>query len=248
MPLGTFKRVGDFSKKGSFEDEADRRILSNPAIVERIREKFAGIPQTIDMYFVNVPGETGVRVTRELGRISVESAIEFLPRGTSLNPEAITVIYTNNAADDKVPMTPWIIAHRLGHAFRSGQREKNPAFIAATASFEAYITRIGICAYDIQRYDEEDITMLCMSLLTFRSARQGMLRNYREAIYEVLAQYMTTGKIELNPLPTHIGDKEVADDKEKLEETDILMHSLKVKVEEGFKQALEFAVGKIWLI
>lgn len=35
-----------------------------------------------------------------------------------------------------------------------------------------------------------------------KSAREGKIRNWYEFGYELLAQYMVTGKVKLNPLPT----------------------------------------------
>ena len=38
-------------------------------------------------------------------------------------PDVITVVFTNNTGDRRLPLTPWIMAHRIGHAVQATGRQ-----------------------------------------------------------------------------------------------------------------------------
>lgn len=98
-PIDQFQTIGDFSKGSSFTRKADRAILSNPKAVEKIKDKFSGVEQTFDMYFVNT--KEG-RKYSEVGEVEENFIRNELKLDTPINRNNITVFYTNNKGDEGV--------------------------------------------------------------------------------------------------------------------------------------------------
>lgn len=229
-PLADLQAIGDFTKGHSMRSAADRKLVTNPANVKLIEKKFSGCPQVFNLYFVNKVGlasvlETGL-VTKEWVSDNLgPDVVRAMQKG---DPDGITAIFTNNIADEKMPMTPWIIAHRLGHAFSRnnfyGQSPNNPPYTemgdnlireSANILQEAYQYDSGVSgmkslrflpygggdnALNLFRKKQLLFTSFFESIGTFRSARTGDLRDYFEMQHELLAQYITTGSIHFKPL------------------------------------------------
>lgn len=125
-PLNDYQTIGDWSKGSSFRDKRDRMILQHPKSIERTRKKFGNTNYDFDFYFVNSAKanrhtEVGVVppewVKDNLGD-EVYNAIE-----KNLGQDHIQVIFTNNKGSERVPLTAWMMAHRLGHALNAKGRD-----------------------------------------------------------------------------------------------------------------------------
>lgn len=135
-PIEDYQLVGDFSKAQSFHNKVDRRLVSNPRYIERIKNMFAKTQLDFRMYFVNSrnamlghaervePGEyqrrepymeEGVVTMKWLQQKMPEELAQMEQQG-GFNPQGINIIFTNNRGDERAPMTGWIIAHRIGHS------------------------------------------------------------------------------------------------------------------------------------
>ena len=132
-PIGDYKPIGNFDKSHSFRDKRDRTLITNPRSVECLKDKFNNTTHDFNMFFVNLPGagrhaEVGIlkggigEVERRLGKQVADEV------SRSNLEDAINVIFTNNNGAEKMVMTPWIIAHRIAHAFArvNGRRENQP--------------------------------------------------------------------------------------------------------------------------
>lgn len=207
-PIEDFKTVGDFSKPGQGWDKSSAKLLSNERGVEKIKQKWSKTSQNFNMYMIKKPG---VKEFSEKGRVNPE----FIEKELGLNPEefkmgedsdAITVFYVSNLGDQKVPMTAWIMAHRFAHAIQATVRNRTDATIAdQMRSFENECKALlakATEAYGVRGTGNSKMLTKAASLIgTFKSARDGNIRNEFEFIYEILAQYLITGEIKLNPLP-----------------------------------------------
>jgi hypothetical protein len=213
-PIDQFQTIGNFDKGSSFTNKTDRALVTNPKAVQKIKDKFANTNQNFDMYFVN--SKEG-RLHKEVGDVDESFIRHELKLNTPINRNNITVFYTNNSGDQGVMMTAWIIAHRFGHVARN-----IPEWGKLCREVNEIMQRLMREAYDRKMFISQDGVRLGDSLIddnsingkilknfyqqigTFKSARDKKLRNQAEFMYELLAQYLTTGKISFNDLPKFI--------------------------------------------
>lgn len=199
-------------------DKPSIGILTSQAGVEKIRQKWANVNETFDMYFVR--SAKGYKHF-EVGEVKPEWVKENLGIDIPIHPDKITLIFTSNRGAERVPMTPWTLAHRFGHAASAGRwrnqafgktsfhpvdvfnREMDKAFsqiyrIAYGSEVVGRQPSYGYSQYQPKPNQDKVFLALANSLGTMKSARDRNLRNYYEFSYELLAQYMISGKCVLN--------------------------------------------------
>jgi hypothetical protein len=217
MPIQQFKQVGDWTKASSFRDKTDRALLSSPKAVEKIKRQWEKTPFDFDIYVVN-DKRVNKSEFREVGLVDWD----FVRNNMKITPEeipdpvgdVITIIYTNNAGDERYMASGWILAHRLGHAFaRKGTGRDTVKFYwdEFTNNLRRRVTQVLMNAYGIDlsfrgwrsnKNDKEKmLKYVAQQLGTMKSARDSKMRNWFEFAYELLAQYLITGKVKFNPLP-----------------------------------------------
>ena len=215
-----------FAKRSSsFTDKRDRILSTNPKAVQQLKKKWARIGEEVYVYVVNTKE---ARNHTEVGVVDREWLEKNMPAVAPHIPEhedGITILYTNNKGAEKVPMTPWIMAHRLAHAMArmtgmSGNRtiseyseaERSINEVVNTILQDEYGYR-GPTKRGSYRDEREAQSFRRFEILrrkffeeigTFRSARNKKLREDFEFLNEVIAQYIITGKITFNPIPQKI--------------------------------------------
>lgn len=213
-PIGEFDLVGDFSKGTSFKRKVDRDILTSPKGQVKIRKIWRNTPIDFDMFFINTKHAAKYdSPVVETGVVDLEFVRKYFGDEVAdkINPSSCTIIYTNNYGDEKVMMTGWILAHRLGHAIIRGDSElsKEMNFFISEAeriwaqlldTVFGYQTPYRHDYYNIGR-DEDIKRALFNSLGTMRSAREGKILRPNEFYYELFAQYLLKGKITFNDIP-----------------------------------------------
>ena len=214
-PLGSYQTFGfdDDAKKTSFHDPRDFSLVKNPINIQNVKNMFKNSPVDFDLFFVNKPG---LRKFTEERKVNYEFLVTPYPNGLGLNPneftlntDNISIFYVSNVAAQKVPMTAWTIAHRVGHA------------IANTTQFREYsdwlerrVKQILQDAYGVKEKRGEFNQILYSrkyqlimgyffeAIGTMRSAREGKLHlRPFEFYFELLAQYLKDGKVTFNSLP-----------------------------------------------
>lgn len=232
--LGAYKTLGNFNRNHGF-NEVDRRIIQNPLIKEKLSKRLGHLPYTVNMFFVNLP-KASKHV--EIGLVDLEWVHNNLGEKIydEVEPTAhkeghINIIYTNNKGSEKVPMTPWMMMHRMAHALARYDTKSFRSSSEMHRQFEDYSkaaqTLLHVTADILEAYNSEEfprsekelsglhgyynptikrdkqLTMkaLWSKLATFRSARQGNIRDYFEILNELFAQYMITGDIKFNEPP-----------------------------------------------
>lgn len=209
MPIGNFQKIGNWEKDDPKYnwDKKSLGILGSERGVEKIKRQWSNTKNTFDMYFVRKPG---LRKYSNEGEVSEEWIQKNIDPEITVDPENITVIYINNIGDQKVPMTGWILGHRLGHA------------IVKTNSYKAYEHELHRFMSDIARdfyqkqirwhhvkgeyprieyySSQRFMKALAQSLGTMKSAKNNKIARYPEFTYEVLTQYLMSrdGKIKFN--------------------------------------------------
>jgi len=217
MAIRQFKTVGDWGRRSSFGD-VDRKILTSPRGVEKIKRQWEKTPFDFDMYLVNDP-RVNKSQFREVGLVDMSFVRDNMKLTADEIPDpdgnTITIIYTSNTGAERYMSSGWILAHRLGHALARGRgfpAEKWQEFIKdlrkriADILKEVYGIDVYGKTYDFQGNAGRDkiLKYVAQQLGTMKSARDNKMRNWYEFAYELLAQYLLTGKIKFNALPRSI--------------------------------------------
>ena len=217
MALKQFTPMGDFEKPGPFKG-VDKRLIPHPTNQLKTQKFFEKTPYDFRLFFSNIPG-TG-RYS-EYGPMDSETVkIIFGDAGDQIiagHEDAITVVFVGNKGDSKVMMTPWIMAHRFGHAIQAGHRNVGAGRSGAWPEAEQYFFntvnqllercygKVGVRGGSLKWELTPEYNALFNAIGTQRSSRSNEIKRPYEFLYELFAQYLGTGAITLNPLPTNLG-------------------------------------------
>lgn len=214
MPISKAELVGKWDKwpEGKKQhqhwDKASYNILTNDPGLEKLKNKWKNVPQTFDMYFIK---KAGMRDHIEVGDVDEEYLEQLGIKVPPIDPSHITIFFTNNRAAERIPMTPWTIGHRFGHAARRINAYQN--FIEQVdRDFRELLKEIyglerpspygnyGFGGYrddsgNKWRQYEQFMRKLMEGLGTMRSARKGELFRTGEFQHELFGQYIIQGEI-----------------------------------------------------
>ena len=271
MAIRQFKTVGDWGRRSSFGD-VDRKILTSPRGVEKIKRQWEKTPFDFDMYLVNDP-RVNKSQFREVGLVDMSFVRDNMKLTADEIPDpdgnTITIIYTSNTGAERYMSSGWILAHRLGHALARGRgfpAEKWQEFIKdlrkriADILKEVYGIDVYGKTYDFQGNAGRDkiLKYVAQQLGTMKSARDNKMRSWYEFAYELLAQYLLTGKITFNPLPQSIitgiagwGHKQTrySKDEEAREAINTSeLESIALEIEGDLETILGSAIGKVFVM
>jgi len=231
---GLIGNWGDNVKSNSFMNPQDRKIIQSPNLIQKVRRKFGNTEHMLNFYFVNLPGvrqfaETGVKSEEEIAKDMPEAWAAIRQRETDRGTDrtnAINVLYVGNAGVNRVPMTAWIMGHRLGHAVQAsnrGGKNKIHSWADLEREFSDMLGRMmdEVYGWNIKKqsrfgaygaapepdmWNHPDIAKFLEAIGTMASARNGKLggRPY-EFMYEMFSQYLTTGELKFRDLPKVFG-------------------------------------------
>jgi hypothetical protein len=232
-PIGDINMIGNWEKNSSFRAR-DRKALTNPKLIQKARDNFNHTEIPFQMFFINHP-EGGKYPNDYYGQTDLETIQKNMPRvwpeleklnqdGIGFKDNAVNIMYVNNKSNENVPMTPWMIAHRIGHALERTRgtnwgnydweyfhkemiRYANlilsegygvpKHMLLRAASREHVKTRDAVTRNQLYRYFFKAVGKT-------RAMRTGNLSFYSEAMPELLAQYICTGAITFNPPPSSL--------------------------------------------
>lgn len=205
MPIKGFNLIGQWgpdAKRKYGYNKQDTGILENPKAVEKIHKSWSNSKYDFDFYFLRT---YKANKHIEVGQVNLDWVKENLEIDLKLKEDHITIIFTNNKGDEKIPMTAWAIAHRLGHAIRKEKIFENYFRKQIEKDFNEilnYVYNLN-AQYSEAPYNtsEKYKKSLFTAIGKMKSARENRLRTSSEFIYELVAQYIITGKIEFNDLP-----------------------------------------------
>lgn len=211
-PLTDYQPIGDFNKPGPFR-ATDKKLVTHPVNQLKTAKFLEHTPYDFRLFFSNIPGtgkysEYGP-MRKEVVQEIFGSHAEQIIQGSE---DAITVVFVGNSGADKVMLTPWMMAHRLGHAIQAGQRagRAHGAWNDAERHFFSAINRMLMDYYGKQSVSTQgrmnagssaEYNALFNAIGTQRSSRTGQIRRPYEFLYEIFAQYLGTGHVTLKPLP-----------------------------------------------
>jgi hypothetical protein len=267
-PLADYVPMGDFNKPGPFRG-ADKKLVPHPVNQLKAQRFFEKTPYNFRLFFSNIPGtgkysEYGV-MDPDTVKIIFGDAGEQIVAG---HEDAITVVYVGNSGDSKVMLTPWMMAHRLGHAMQSGTRgrsnnQQHPwkagedhFFGQVNSMLEEYYGKSGQRGGNLKAELTPEYNALFNAIGTQRSSRSGEIRRPYEFLYEIFAQYLGTGTVTFNALPANLGygrkawgnpsrylniNPEYRDESARKQATEVLSYDMELM----FNDALSNAEGKI---
>jgi hypothetical protein len=279
MALSTYKTFGDFTKPGPFQGP-DKKLVPHPKNIEKATKFFEQTPYDFRLFFSNMPGtgkysEHGPMTADEIKKVFGPQADAIL-QGSE---DQITVVFVGNKGDRKVMLTPWMMAHRFGHAIQAGNRgnrgwsawgeaEKH-FFTTINSTLGEYYGKVdrGPGSSYMGRPKSEQMNnnltpeynALFNAIGTQRSSRSGEIRRPYEFLYELFAQYLGTGKVTLNPLPSNLGygrkawgtpskymniKPEFRDESERAHASEMLAGDMQMM----FDDVLSSSVGKIFVM
>jgi len=223
------KDPADFEKRSSsFTRDTDKTLITHPKAVQKTKNMFANTEHDFHFYFANTKE---ARQHTEVGMVDRDWLDKNMPSIAPHIPEhedGITVIFTNNKGAEGVPMSSWIIAHRIAHVLAryggyNGRQISN--YTEAEKIIERYTNNIFKEYYgkDIRKKDtygmnqsdyaenrnkELMVRRFYEAIGTFRSARKNNLREPFEFLNELIAQQLITSTgIHFNPVPSKIVTK-----------------------------------------
>lgn len=218
-PISDLDHLGDFTKPGPFRNQLDKKLATHPVALEKIRNFFQNTDWDIRLYFCNISGtgkhaESGLVSDLELEIIFGE---EITKKLTADRDDQITMVFLGNSGVERMPFTPWVIAHRMGHAINAstGSASRSNAAIywqEAEWRFFKNVNEILRDVYKIKTYNERTLIYertpeyraLFNSIGTQKSSRDHKINRPFEFLYESFAQYLHTGNIAYNPLPRQL--------------------------------------------
>lgn len=212
-PLADYVPIGDFSKPGPFR-ATDKKLVTHPTNQLKAAKFFEQTPYDFRLFFSNIPGtgkyaEFGKMDPAQLQQVLGDQAQQVIQGSEN----AINVVFVGNSGTGKVMITPWIMAHRIGHAIQANVRKsgRGSTWKSAEEHFFGTINRILADYYGKSAINQFGNSMntrltaeynaLFNAIGTQRSSRTGQIDRPYEFLYELFAQYLGTGAVTLKPLP-----------------------------------------------
>jgi len=220
-PLVDYEPIGDFSRpgQGGFRNEVDRKLATNPVNIQKLNTFLERSPFDFRIYAINKPGASKYS---EYGKMTYDVFEQIFGKDISTKvysniDDAITIVYVGNSGADREMFTPWLMAHRFGHAIQAGNRTgstKSQAWDEAEKHFFRAINgilediynkpsseRFGVTPQNMKYDLSKEYNALFNAIGTMRSARTGKIKRPYEFFYECFPQYLKTGAVTFNPLP-----------------------------------------------
>ena len=118
VPLG-------FDKKGTQFNPVDKKLVQHPVNKLKAIKFFEKTPYDFRLFFNDSPGlrkyrEHGTMNPAEIRNLFNKEQADLIING---HDDTITIVFIGNYGDRAVMMTPWIMAHRFGHAIQAGVRQ-----------------------------------------------------------------------------------------------------------------------------
>lgn len=200
----TISLLGNWTGKRAYGySKLDHGILTSEKGVEKIKRLFK-TPHNLNLSFIRSFGAS--KLAQE-GEKTAEFVKEKTGEYPGFSDESFNVAFCQNIGQEKIPMTAWCIAHRIGHSVWS-----NWAFRDFFTYFHKFMVNIGSC-YSLANIPSGDTwglsrnrqyTHLCYNIGTMRSCREYNLVRTYEFAFELIAQYLICGAIKFNELGPHI--------------------------------------------
>lgn len=203
MPVDKYAFIDQSPNDASFSP-TDKKLTSDPIHIKKIKDFFGKTEQTFNLYFVNTNNQNVRKMIDDVGygeikpeQLSSEYGINI----PQIDPSAITVVFVSNYGTNAVPLTPWIIAHRISHTiFRSQDAIIQSIFFDIAENMKSvfywYYESIEKRNYlFVSTSDVKFLQYVSPYIFSFKSAKTSNLTQPGEIMHELFAQYIRNGKI-----------------------------------------------------
>jgi hypothetical protein len=271
-PLVDYEPLGDFKKPGSFNDPRDKKLIQNKTHTQKMHQFFQNTNEDFRIFPVNASGLRNYSETGVVSEVWLRDLFDNIVKQPNIadrilqgHDDAITIVYVSNTGAGKVVFTPWIVAHRFGHAIQAEQRRRSKmqSWNYAEEYFFEGIHNVLEDIYGVKipkgfnpRYTEY-YNALFNIIGTQRSSRQNLITRPYEFLYECFAQYLLTGTVKFNPLPRNLaygkaawGRKASRTAHQDYSDEDLNdeLNSLANTMEYAFGDVVSESVGKIFVM
>ena len=221
--------IHNMDEPGTF-DASDLTTLKHPTWHARLVQTFRKVSVPVNVYMINFTKLTKTLAPNDNGDVSlvpptgtgfgfddwvehisgVYQAADFEQNFGFVPPNyenSINMMFTNNFGDGKIPMTPWMVAHRFVHATAGSTVSKNRWWRRrdgeASLYFNRYFNRMQNTMEMIMDdrnigYSIPDSAEIYKLVSSLKSAQYGRIDRRGEFYIELAAQYMLTGKLHFN--------------------------------------------------
>ena len=226
-PLRKLEHIGNWNRNHGFR-EKDRKLLTSSRAIKKIEDLWSKCPTVFDIYLVNTP-QTNKTDYREVGPVDPSefpglAGIDFADDAVNIvftnnmGVESVPLTgwvmahrfahvlrysapYTWNSGWVEVINLFDAFFEKIIKAFKLPDRYpyRLSKYEGMGDPYYGGYSRIHFAADKRRAYDRYK-KALAEQLGTSRAARTGNLRNYYEWYYEVVAQYIITGKIRFRKL------------------------------------------------
>lgn len=236
-PLADFGAFGDPTTPGTLRAD-DLRAIRNPKWHAKLVHAFGQTGFNFNIYLYNgAGGKTPIshegipfpadlkNLERFVGVYPVAAISRLIGKPVPEAQHSITVALLQNEGTDRIPLTPWMLAHRVVHAlFYAGSDETHQhgrdtgiahatsrlfaTFTTLFSQVERLLDRSPVYhALTKQVWDEPGtaklndtarINLIGRLIGKPRSARSGNLSSPGEFIIESVVQYLLTGRVSFN--------------------------------------------------
>ena len=203
-PIDNFNLHGDWrpnAPKRGFTKK-DIGILTSPKAEEKFKKSWNALPYDVDIHILRHANTKGLSQEGEFSAEKVREMFDW-PEFKN-NEDNITVIFINNSGNDKIPFTPWIAAHRFGHALKGSYftTVNNHIWDLIEDTFIQMLTfvmedyNLPIPEYFFDKNTK--ILRVLSKIGTMASARKNKISQPYEFIYEMFAQWVNSGRVVFN--------------------------------------------------
>ncbi len=220
MPINVHNlNVGTDDEASSFHSD-DRKLLNSEKAIAKIKRVWHSSVVDVDLFTLDVKVSPEAALDIGIDGHSFEDGVtlqdierikgldDIVHHSPQFDPNAISMVLTNNAGGERLPLTGWIIAHRLFHCLqmvshvpgsgRGGTTSNSKSLYNAMMDVNIqYKAVIG----DLKNVASSAYGIACMIGST-KACRDGNLSHYEEFLPECFAQYMLRGKVTLRPFPS----------------------------------------------
>ncbi len=196
----------DFNTGTGFND-IDKKLVNTSGYKNRVINAFKNTPYNFEIYLANSKGIDGSSENDNLTNIDIisssNSAITNQYGGIVSEKGKIKIVMISNLSppDKKIPATPWIIAHKIGHTLQDHgdayDIDEQIYKISSTMARLKYGTKTpdqfinDFVSYVHTGYDNN-----LFGILTSKS--KNNIDNEYEIFPELVAQFLINGKVTLN--------------------------------------------------
>jgi hypothetical protein len=150
---------------------------------------------------------------------------------------AINFIIIGNWGNGKIPLSGWIVAHKLSHALLDASGDTDT--ILQLIRRDIHHSSMNIPKDVLQHYSLDSLILTNIkSLVASKSGRDGKVTNSIEAMHELFAYYILNNKLKLNPVGIESTTAYIL--KAINQETQVIEKETVQQIIEFFRQRLEF--------